>query len=38
MHRLNLVKKDIAKEVLYFEDYEVTLKEIYAYFDSSHQQ
>ncbi|GES95219.1 zinc finger protein 862-like [Rhizophagus clarus] len=37
-HRLNLAGKDAAKDVLYFEDYEVTLKELYAYFDSSHQR
>ncbi|GBC08801.1 hypothetical protein RclHR1_00840002 [Rhizophagus clarus] len=37
-YKLNLVRKDSAKEVSYFKDYEVTLKEIYAYFGSLHQR
>jgi hypothetical protein len=37
-HRLNLAGKDSAKDIPYFEDYEVTLKEIYNYFVSSHQR
>ncbi|CAG8608681.1 10494_t:CDS:2 [Dentiscutata heterogama] len=37
-HRLNLVGKDLAEEVSYFKGYEFTLKEIYAYFATSHQK
>ncbi|CAG8850925.1 12913_t:CDS:2, partial [Gigaspora margarita] len=35
---LNLVGKDSAEEVSYFKNYEVVLKEIYAYFAISHQK
>ncbi|CAG8492003.1 18823_t:CDS:2, partial [Gigaspora rosea] len=37
-HRLNLVGKDSAEEISYFKNYEVVLKEIYAYFATSHQK
>ncbi|CAG8737536.1 13894_t:CDS:2, partial [Gigaspora margarita] len=35
-YRLALAGKDSAKNVLYFLDYEITIKEIYAYFANSH--
>ncbi|CAG8685458.1 29278_t:CDS:2, partial [Racocetra persica] len=35
-HRLALAGKDSAKDVPYFLDYEITIKELYAYFANSH--
>ncbi|CAG8555013.1 2027_t:CDS:2 [Cetraspora pellucida] len=37
-HRLALAEKDSAKDVPYFLDYEITIKELYAYFANSHTQ
>ncbi|CAG8854895.1 45909_t:CDS:2, partial [Gigaspora margarita] len=37
-HRLALAGKDSAKDVLYFLDYEITIKELYTYFANSHSR
>ena len=37
-HRLHLAGKDASKEVIYFEKYEKTLKNLYGYFSKSHKR
>ena len=37
-HRLHLAGKDASNEVLYFEKYEETLKNLYAFFSKSHKR
>lgn len=37
-HRLHLAGKDASNEVLYFEKYEKTLKNLYAFFSKSHKR
>jgi hypothetical protein len=37
-HRLHLAGKDASNEVLYFEKYEETLKNLYAFFSRSHKR
>ena len=36
-HRLHLAGKDASKDVIYFEKYEKTLKNLYSYFSKSHK-
>ena len=37
-HRLHLAGKDASNEVLYFEKYEETLKNLYAFFSKSYKR
>ncbi len=37
-HRLHLAGKDASEEVIYFEKYEKTLKNLYSYFSKSHKR
>lgn len=37
-HRLHLAGKDASKDVIYFEKYENTLKDLYNYFSKSHKR
>ena len=37
-HRLHLAGKDASEEVIYFEKYEKTLKNLYGYFSKSHKR
>ncbi|KAF0428013.1 zinc finger protein [Gigaspora margarita] len=37
-HQLALAEKASAKDVPYFLDYEITIKELYAYFANSHSR
>ena len=37
-HRLHLAGKDASEEVIYFEKYEKTLKNLYSYFSKSYKR